>query len=109
MIIDFNEIKKVTIPNLNGGEGEVSAAMFMQPDTKIMISRIPKGSSIGNHTHITSSEVNYVISGSGKAVCDGEEEILKKGVCHYCPKNSSHSIVNTSDGELVLFTVVCEY
>ena len=108
MLIDFNKIKEITIPNLNGGSGAVSAMMFMQSENKIMISRIPKGSSIGTHIHTTSSEVNYIISGIGRVICDGKEEKLEAGVCHYCPKNSSHSIINTSEDDLVLFTVVCE-
>lgn len=58
MLIDFNKIKEIIIPNLNGG--------------------------------------------------DGEAENLKTGMCHYCPKNSSHSIINASDNKLILFTVVCE-
>lgn len=108
MLINFNELNEVTIPHLNDGDGEVSAKMFMKPETKIMISRLPKGASIGMHTHKTSSEVNYVLSGHGKAVCDSSEEILTSGCCQYCPKGSSHSIINTGDEDLVLFTVVPE-
>lgn len=108
MLIDFDKIQEVSIPNLNGGMGSVSAKMFMKPENKIMISRIPADSSIGLHEHKTSSEMNYVISGTGKAVCDGEEEELKCGVCQFCPKGSSHSIVNTGTEDLVLFTVVSE-
>lgn len=108
MLIDFNKTDEVTIPHLNNGEGEVSAKMFMRPDNKIMISRLPKGTSIGLHEHKTSSEMNYVISGNGKAICDNEKEILTAGVCHYCPKGSSHSIINSGDEDLVLFTVVPE-
>ena len=108
MLIDFNNLKEVTIPSLNGGEGEVSARMFMDQHGKVMTSRIPKGSSIGVHTHNTSCEYNFVLSGFGKAVCDNAEEMLAAGVCHYCPNGSTHKIINTGDEDLVLITVVCE-
>lgn len=108
MLIDFKEMKEVAIPHLNGGEGEVSAKMFMDEKGKIMLSRLPVGASIGMHTHTASSEMNYVISGEGKAVCDGKDEVLKEGACQYCPKGSSHSIINTGQEDLVLFTVVPE-
>lgn len=108
MLIDFSKLQEVKIPNLNGGDGAVSAKMFIEPNNKIMISRLPKDASIGTHTHLTSSEMNYVISGIGKAFCDGKEEELKKGVCQYCPKGSSHSIINTGCEDLILFTVVPE-
>ncbi len=108
MLINFDEMKEVTIPHLNNGDGAVSAKMYMDGANKIMLSRIPVGASIGLHEHKTSAEINYVISGEGKAICDGAEEELSSGRVHYCPKGSAHSIVNTGDCELVLFTVVPE-
>lgn len=108
MLIEFDIIEEVTIPHLNGGDGAVSAKMSMQPACKMMVSRLPAGASIGTHRHTTSSEINYVLSGTGKAVCDGAEEILTAGSCQYCPKGSSHSIMNTGTEDLVLFTAVPE-
>lgn len=106
MKIDFKEIKDITIPHLNGGEGEITAKMYMDSLGKVMMSSIPVNSSIGQHKHSDSFEINYVVSGTGKAICDGEEENLSVGDVHYCPKDSSHSIFNTGDSDLVLFTVV---
>lgn len=108
MLIEFDKMKRVTIPNLNGGEGSVTASMYMDDSGKIMYSVIPVGSSIGLHTQSTSNDINYVISGQGKAICNGAEEILRAGVCHYCPKGSQHTIINTGTEDLVLFTVVAE-
>ena len=83
MLIDFNETKEITIPGMNGG-------------------------SIGLHKHETSDDINYVLSGTGKAICDGQEEILKAGTCHICKKGSQHSIENIGNDDLVLLTVVVE-
>ncbi|MBR2175715.1 MAG: cupin domain-containing protein [Clostridia bacterium] len=108
MLIEFDKMKSVTIPHLNGGEGSVTAAMYMDDSGKVMYSVIPVGSSIGLHTQSSGNDINYVISGQGEAVCDGKKEILKPGVCHYCPKGSEHTIINTGSEDLVLFTVVPE-
>ena len=108
MIIDFDQMPAVTIPHLNDGEGAVSAKMYRDPANKVMVSRLPAGASIGMHPHETSSEINYVLSGTGRAVCDGAEEGLRPGSCQYCPKGSSHCIINTGAEDLVLFTVVPE-
>lgn len=108
MRIVFDSIPEAVIPHLNGGDGEVGARMFRDPTIKIMISRLPSGASIGLHLHETSSEINYVLSGNGEAVSGTETEALSSGVCHYCPKGSSHSIRNTGTEELVLLTVVPE-
>lgn len=108
MLIDFNEMKEITVPKMNSGAGEISAKMYIDGDGKIIPCRIHKGSSIGMHEHPTSDDINYVILGTGKAICDGEEEILTAGSCHICKKGSNHSIINTGDDDLVILTVVVE-
>lgn len=79
MLIDFDSMEEVCIPNLNGGHGAVSAKMIVHKNGKIMLARIPEGASIGIHKHETSDDINYVISGTGKAVCDDREEKLSPG------------------------------
>lgn len=108
MLLDFSQIEAVAVPRLNGGEGAVSAQMFMDQHNKIMLSTLPAGASIGFHQHTTGSEINYVIRGTGRAHCDGAEEVLTAGMCHYCPKGSAHDIENTGETDLVLLTVVPE-
>lgn len=108
MIINFNETKEITIPGMNQGTGTMSAKMYMDSERKIIEYRIHPNSSIGLHKHDTSDDINYVISGSGYALCDSIKEELKPGRCHVCPKGSSHSIVNTGDEDLVILTVVIE-
>ena len=102
MLIDFNAIKEITVPGMNGGTGTMSAKMYMGEQGKI----IP--CSIGLHRHKTSDDINYVLSGTGRAICDGQEELLRAGTCHICKKGSEHSITNTGDEDLVLITVVVE-
>ena len=67
----------------------------------------PKGPTIGEYIHSTNSEMAYILSGNGKHICDGKEELLRKGVCAYCPKGSKHCI-NKGDEDIVIFTVVPE-
>ena len=110
MLIDLNKTKEITVPGMNNGTGMMTAKMYMDAQGKIIPCAIHKGGSIGVHKHETSDDINYVLSGNGKATCDGEEEILSPGICHICKKGSEHSIENTSDSDedLVLLTVVVE-
>lgn len=108
MLIDFNKKQEITIPGMNNGSGMMSAKMYMDDDGKIIPCRIHVGGSVGLHIHETSDDINYVISGEGKAVCNGKEEILTAGCCHICKKGSEHSIINTGDEDLILLTVVLE-
>ena len=102
MLLDFNHMKEISVEGMNGGNGTVFAKMYMNQSGKIIVSRIAPHSSIGEHIQATSDDINYVLSGVGKAFCDGIEEELHAGVCHYCP------IINTGDEDLILFSVVSE-
>ena len=108
MRIDFNRMDEHTVPGMNGGTGTMSAKMHIGPSGKVIVTRIHPGGSIGVHAHPMSDDVNYVVSGPGRAVCDGEEEELSAGVCHVCRQGSEHGIVNTGEDDLVLVTVVVE-
>ena len=108
MLIDFDAMQVNVIPHMRGGEKEVAARMYSDDLGKIMRGRLIPGASIGLHTHETSSEILYVLSGTGKVLCDGVYEALSAGSCHYCPKGHTHSLINDSDGDLELFAVVPE-
>lgn len=108
MIINFNEMPERKFLGMNNGTGKMSAKLFMDEHGKIIPCHIHKGGSIGLHRHDTSDDINYVISGTGKAICNGEEETLFAGVCHICRKGNEHSIINTGEDDLVLLTVVVE-
>lgn len=108
MLIDFREIAEQRIPGMNSGTGEMSAKLYMDEQRKIIPCKIHAGGSIGMHRHVASDDINYVLSGSGKAICNGREEILAAGVCHICPKGAEHSIINTGTEDLVMLTVVVE-
>ena len=96
----------MTIPGMNGGTGTMMAQMYDDDSYRIIPTTIHPGGSIGSHKQESGDDLNYILSGSGKAVCDGVEEELKPGVLHICPKGSEHSIINTGDEDLVMLTVV---
>lgn len=108
MIIDFNNEKATVIPNFKGGEKSISAKMYFDGVNRILHGVLESGATIGLHTHETNSEIIYFISGKGKVLYDGEYETVEQGMCHYCPKGHSHSLINDSNSDLVFFAVVPE-
>ncbi len=106
MKIIFDQVEEKTLPAFNGGEGALIANIFMDERNKILRGRLEKGSSIGMHCHETSSEIIFITAGAGKCVCDGVVERLSEGDCHYCPKGSTHSLVNDGEEALCFFAVV---
>lgn len=106
MLIDFSKMETETIPHFMGGEGEIHAQMRVDERNRILHGILPPGSSIGYHTHETSSEIIYILSGTGKVKYDDGEEAVKAGQCHYCPKGHSHALINDSGEPLEFFAVV---
>ena len=106
MLIDFSIMEPETIPNFLGGDGALRAQMRVDELGKILGGVLDPGSSIGCHTHETSSEIIYILSGTGKVKYDDGEETVKAGQCHYCPRGHSHSLINDSDSPLEFFAVV---
>ena len=108
MKIMFDQMNDTVLEHFNGGEGQFVAKMFNDGKCKILRGLLKPGCSIGMHTHVTSSEVIYVLSGEGKMYMGDEMETLTAGDCHYCPLGQSHSFVNESREDLVFFAVVPE-
>lgn len=106
MLIDFSKMEETVLQNFYGGKQEMIANMHIDAHNRILRGRLAPGASIGMHAHETSSEIIYILQGSGKALCDDSAEPLAPGLCHYCPKGHSHSIVNDGAEELVFFAVV---
>ncbi len=108
MLIDFDAIPVSVIPHMRGGEKEVSTRMFSDERCKIMQGRLIPGATIGLHTHETSCEIIYILSGQGKVLYDDGSEPLSAGSCHYCPKGHAHSLINDSGEDLLFLAVVPE-
>ncbi|MBQ2865241.1 MAG: cupin domain-containing protein [Clostridia bacterium] len=106
MLIDFGNIPLSVLPNFKGGEKQMETNMYLDELNRIMYSRLVPGASIGEHVHDTSSEMIFILSGKGTAVTDGVKEICTVGKCHYCPKGSTHTLINDGDEDLVFFAVV---
>jgi mannose-6-phosphate isomerase-like protein (cupin superfamily) len=106
MLIKLNEMEEKELKAFYGGEGALCAKLYTDGQNKMLKGRLAPGSTIGKHTHETSMEVIFILSGQGKSICDGKEEILSAGDCHYCPKGSEHCLINTGEEDLLFYAVV---
>ena len=106
MILDFNNMQEAAFEHFKGGEGTTWGKMFFDGVNRVLHGRLPKGSSIGMHTHEDSCEVIYVLSGEGNMLMEGQEEILRPGMATYCPKGGTHSLRNFCEEDLVFLAVV---
>lgn len=106
MLIKLNDIEEKELKAFYGGEGALCAKLFTDGQNKILRGRLEVGSTIGLHVHETSSEIIFILSGKGKSICDGKEEVLSVGDCHYCPKGSEHCLINEGEEDLIFYAVV---
>ena len=106
MVLKFDEMEEKQLPAFYGGKGALCANMFVDERNKILRGKLDVGSPIGTHRHESSSEIIFILSGKGKAVCDGVEEFLSAGDCHYCPKGSEHCLMNIGEDSLCFLAVV---
>ena len=59
--------------------------------------------SFGMHKHETGNNINYIVSGMGKAICDDDEESLFAGICHICKED-----FNIGTEDFAMITIVVE-
>ncbi len=61
---------------------------------------LPPRGYVREHAHPEHDEVLHFISGTGKAVIDGEEHKVVPGTTIFVGKNRRHMFINNSEGEL---------
>ena len=106
MTLDFGSRPFLVQPRFKGGQGEAETRIFQDDRGKILRLTLQPGSSIGLHTHEDSCEIMYFLSGTGVCLDDGAEAPVGPGLCHYCPRGHSHSVVNTGTEPLVILGIV---
>ncbi|MCI7473397.1 MAG: cupin domain-containing protein [Clostridiales bacterium] len=109
MKICLPQIAETPMPQFKGGKKTTYSRVMDDGLNRIFQTRLESGASIGLHTHTGSSEILYVLSGTGKAICDGVEERLGPGDCHYCPEGHAHTLMNDGGADLVFFAVVPQH
>ncbi|MCD7724348.1 MAG: cupin domain-containing protein [Clostridiales bacterium] len=108
MIINFDNMEEQAIPHFKGGEKEFRTRMYTDELCKIMRASLEPGATIGFHTHENSSEIIFMLKGTGVVLYEDGREILPAGCCHYCPEGHSHSLRNESSEVIEFYAVVPE-
>ena len=108
MLLDFAKIPVEPVANMRGGQGTVLLQKTVQGPVKVMRGVLPPGATIGMHSHETNCEVIYILSGTGQVLCDGVQEPLGPGACHYCPQGPWAQSPKHRPPSLGFFAVVPE-
>jgi mannose-6-phosphate isomerase-like protein (cupin superfamily) len=106
MIIRFSELEEQELKAFKGGMVALNAKVYSDGQNKILRGRLVPGATVGMHRHEDSAEIIFILSGKAKSICDGKEEWLFVGDCHYCPKGSEHCLINAGEEDLLFYAVV---
>ena len=106
MIINYQNIPKVKIDNMRGGEGFVYIQKLTTENYLMARITIPQFSSIGLHTHVDDNEYIYVEKGRGECLINDKWLPLNKGNSYLTSKGSSHSIRNNFCEDLIIIAYI---
>ena len=67
---------------------------------------VKPGDSIGEHQHVGEQEVFYFLQGKGIVIDNGEKFEIGPGDVMVTPNQSSHSVINTGDQDLVFMALI---
>ena len=106
-MIDFEQMPITVLHEFKGGNGDIKAKIYGDDLNRIVKSIYAPGVSTGYHTHDDSSEIIFILSGTGKVIHNEKETYITAGQCHYCKKGESHAVINDGSEDLVMYAVVC--
>ncbi len=111
MIIRKSDMR-VDESNLRNGNGLVKREFIVEGDNLRKKAKlfskitIPKGNSIGMHSHDDDFEVYYILQGQGR-VLDGKDYVqVNEGDAVYTADGNKHFIENIGEEDLVFIAVV---
>ncbi|MHB1288717.1 cupin domain-containing protein [Georgenia sp.] len=85
--------------------GEFRRVLWTGEHSQLVVMTIPVDGEIGEETHWENDQILSFVSGSGKAVIDGEEQFVAPGDIVAVPAGTQHNFVNVGPTPLVLYTI----
>ncbi|MBU4438789.1 MAG: cupin domain-containing protein [Acetobacterium sp.] len=108
-----NETKRLEIKqNMRGGNGDIEISHIAESqilgENCRMFSQITvkPGDSIGEHQHVGEQEIFYFVQGNGIVIDDGITFDIGPGDVMVTPDQSSHSVINTGESDLVFMALI---
>lgn len=93
------DIEKVSLDNSN-----FRTVLYTAKSSQLVVMSLKSGEEIGAEIHQLDQFIR-VEAGIGKTILNGVEHELKDGYAVVVPAGVEHNIINTSDGEMKLYTV----
>lgn len=79
--------------------------VFTGNKSQLVVMDIPEGGEIGEEKHEHVEQTLFFMSGSGKAILNGEESTVSSGDVVVVTPGTTHNFINTGNGSLKVYTV----
>jgi len=79
--------------------------LFTGPRSQLVVMEIPAGGEIGEETHEHVEQTLFFLSGTGRAVINGEEKPIGPGDVAVVTPGTRHNFINAGDEPLKVYTV----
>lgn len=66
---------------------------------------LPVGAAVGQHHHIETEEIYYIVQGNGRMTVGDEVREVGAGDAVFIPAGKVHSLKNTGDADMILLLV----
>lgn len=112
MIVQTKLKKQEIKQNMRGGNGNVAITHITDQEILGKNCRlfaqitVKPGDSIGEHQHLGEREIFYFLQGNGIVVDNGKQSEIGPGDVMVTPDQSSHSVINTGDQDLVFMALI---
>lgn len=108
--INWEDIPRQQINAHNGIDKIEFARLFSSGDFKtnahfVDFAVIPPGASIGGHTHYSSEELYFILSGVGEMNLNGAQIQVRKGDIVLNPLRGFHGLKNDGDTNIELLVI----
>lgn len=94
------KIEKLALENEN-----FRKVIWTGENSQLVLMSIPVGGQIDEEVHTDTDQLLFFVEGIGEAVLDEESYKFRKGCVIVVPAGTVHTVINTGDTDLKLYTI----
>lgn len=87
------------------GNNYFRKVLFTGARSQLVVMNIPAGGEIGEETHAHVEQTLFFLSGTGKAILNGEETAIGSGDVVVVTPGTKHNFLNTGTDSLKVYTI----
>lgn len=96
---------KTNIADETRNNNNFRKVLFTGVKSQLVVMEIPAGGEVGEEKHVHVEQTLFFLSGTGKAVLDGEEKTIGPGDVVVVTPGTRHNFISTGSEPLKIYTI----